>query len=993
MRSDAHPASARPRAAQSPLPTRATPLALLLALAAGCGGGGSGGPSNGAVNGSMLVLAPGSSVLEAEPNDDVQRAHILGELGPGQTRVVLGSITDAGTDNFDVFRLTSSQRVNVQLDLVTETQTADLDVYVIDPVSLQFVERFETNSASESGTFVGAGSYFVVVTSFSGASTYELRLAATAAPTTLAEVEPNDTAGDGMYLGVLTDANTVALQGTIGGGDNFDRFIVAVPEAGPFSFSLSHGGGVDFDVVLSDVTTTLQSPVQIQSFTSPTSPEQGSVNLGAMTLVELRISAFSGSGPWNLTIQAGSAARLAGVDGPPAELSLARRSDPRREALRSRRGERSAWCTDVTVPIWPGEIVIGATSEAEVDLRLPARGGRTTARVPDGGPRKVHFELPDSLDDAERARYSVALAATLAGMTGVAYAEPDFKLFPLDTRPNDTHYNLQWHYEQIQLPKAWDLTVGSPSVRVAVLDTGSTPHPDLIGREVAGIDMISNPQIAGDGDGIDNDPFDVGDSTGVQPSSFHGSHVAGTIGASTNDARGVAGVTWLGQIMHVRVLGIGGGSNFDILNGIRYAARLSNASNQLPAQRAHIINMSLGGPSFSQASQDAVTAAFNAGCVVIAAAGNENSSQPSFPAAYNNVISVAAVDFEGNRAPYSNFHPTVDIAAPGGDVTRDRNGDGYADGVLSTKPDDTVNPTNYSTYSFYQGTSMAAPHVAGVAALMLSINSGLTPTQVEQLLTSTATDRGAPGRDNQFGHGIVNAFAAVQAANGGGGGGSPVLGLSSSTVLFNARTDSAQIGVANVGAGALEVQSVNTTTASGGSWLSAARVPITGGTTSDTSAIEVTVAATGLADGFYSGSVAVQSNGGNATLQVTLALGGATGGPVYTVFVIAVDATTFETIAQDEVSTTSAVNGYGLPGVPAGSYYIVAGTDEDNDGFICDPGEPLCGVYPSLELPEVVTVTSGSTNAGRDFPLQEALLPSSVTQGFRRLARAGEGQR
>ena len=150
MRPDPRHASARPARWPDTLP-----IALSFALAAGCGGGGSGGgPSDGAVSGSMLVLAPNSSVLEAEPNDDVQRAHVLGELTGGQTRVVLGSITDAGTDNFDVFRVTSSQRVSVQLDLVTETQTADLDVYVIDPVSLQFVERFETNAASESGTFM-----------------------------------------------------------------------------------------------------------------------------------------------------------------------------------------------------------------------------------------------------------------------------------------------------------------------------------------------------------------------------------------------------------------------------------------------------------------------------------------------------------------------------------------------------------------------------------------------------------------------------------------------------------------------------------------------------------------------------------------------------------------------------------------------------------------------------------------------------------------------
>lgn len=953
----------------------------------------------GALTGNMIVLAPSTSVLEAEPNDTIAQAHVLGDLAPGETRAVLGSITDAGSDPFDGFRLTATQRSSIALDLVTESGTADLDVYIIDPVSLQFVERFETNMASESGTFIVDGPFYVAVTSFSGASTYELRLTATATQGAIAELEPNDVAGDAMYLGTLGGGEVVELSGSIGGGDASDRFLVAVPAAGPFQFSLTHDGGNDFDVTLRDATASVLNPTLIQAFTSPSSPEVGDIVLGAMALIELEILPFSGTGTWALSMQAGTSLQAASSGGAPsaatpALLSTSRRGDVASEPERVRAGNKGVRFGEVTVPLWTGDVIVGpsASNIHSFGAEIAARGGRVVAEVPDG-PRKVTFDLPIGLDDAERARYTVALAATLSGIDGVAYAEPDYRVFPLfDTRPNDTHYNLQWHYEQIQLPAAWDLTQGDNSVIVAVLDTGSTPHPDLVAREIQGIDMISSPAIAGDGNGIDNDPTDVGDSGGAQPSSFHGSHVAGTIGASTNNSLGVSGVTWFGQITHVRVLGIGGGSTFDILNGIRWAARLTNVSNQLPAERADVINMSLGGPSFSQATQDAVTAARNAGCVVIAAAGNENSSQPSFPAAYDDVVSVAAVDFEGNRAPYSNFHATVDIAAPGGDVTTDRNGDGYADGVLSTKPDDTVNPTNFTSYSFYQGTSMAAPHVAGVAALIFAVAPNLTPTEVENFLTSTATDRGAPGRDNQYGNGLVNAFAAVQAAIGGGGV-MPVLSLASQTVLFTERTDSAQIGVANVGGGMLDVTSVMATTSSGGPWLSATAVPVVGGTATNTSAVEVTVSDIGLADGFYSGSVDIQSNGGNASLVVTLALGASTG-TVYTVYVLAVDATTFDTVAQDTVQTTSLINAYSLADLPAGQYYIVAGTDEDNDNFICDPGEPLCGVYPSLELPSIVTVASGATVADLDFTLGEANLPaSSSQQGYRLLDRVLEGGR
>jgi len=978
-----------------------TAAAALGAVLSACGGGSSGGgPDNGSIRGNLVVLAENSSTLEAEPNDTIAQAHVLGDLMPGGTRNVLGSITDDGSDDFDGFRITATERVTIDLQLLAESMSADLDVFIFEPVSMQVVKRFETNNASEMGSFVLDGTFFVVVSAFVGSSTYELRLTATAAPAVLAEVEPNDIGGQAMYLGVLEDAEALAIDGELIAMDVADRFLVALPAAGPFSFNLTHGLGIDFDVTLSDATADVLNPTVIQQFTSGTSPEAGSINVGAMTLVEVKVEPFGGAtGPWQMTMQGGSAPRLAPTGLAVAPLSSAPRGNSRdsRHLFDGRGKTRQATARPtlthfgaVEAPLWPGVILVQPTSDLDLDMRLASRGGATRAQVPNG-PRKVEFELPTNLDAAQQARYSVALAATLSGCTGADFAEPDYRVRPLfDTRPNDTHYNLQWHYEQVRLPAAWDVTTGSNSVTIAVLDTGSTPHPDLVGREVQGIDMISNPTIAGDGDGIDNDPFDVGDSTGLQPSSFHGSHVAGTIGASTNNGVGVSGVTWQGRIMHVRVLGIGGGSTFDILNGILYSASLANASNQLPAQRADILNMSLGGSGFSQMTQNAVTAARNAGCLIVAAAGNENSSQPSYPAAYSGVLSVSAVDFEANRAPYSNFHATVALAAPGGDVSVDRNGDGFADGVLSAKPDDSVSPINYSAYAFYQGTSMAAPHVAGVAALVLAVDPNLTPAQLESILTTTATDLGAPGRDTRFGFGLVNAFAAVSAA-GGGGGGAPVLSLSSDNILFSTRADDRRIGIANVGGGLLEVTNVVATTISGGNWLSATRVVVTGSASTDTSGIDLTVDAMGLADGFYSGAIEVQSTGGSRTLEVTLALSASTGSTVYTVFVIAVNAETFATVAQDEIQTSALTNGYSLS-VPAGTYYLVAGTDEDNDDEICDPGEPLCGLYPSLGLPQAITITEGATLNSRDFPLQSAQLPNIPGSGFRRLPSRAELQ-
>ncbi len=263
----------------------------------------------------------------------------------------------------------------------------------------------------------------------------------------------------------------------------------------------------------------------------------------------------------------------------------------------------------------------------------------------------------------------------------VEYAEPNFIRRPL-LAPNDSLYGSQWHYSLINLPQAWDVTTGDSNVIVAVLDTGVlSGHPDLLGgRLIPGYDFVSDPANAGDGGGIDPDPEDTATADG----SSHGTHVSGTIGAVTNNG---TGVTWQTRIMPLRVLGVNGGTDADIAEAIRYAARLPNSSGTVPPERAHVINMSLGGSGFSQTVQDAITAARGQGVIVVAAAGNENSSQPFYPASCDGVISVAAVDLVARKAPYSNYGPKIDVAAPGGDMTADLNGDDLPDGVLSTDGD------------------------------------------------------------------------------------------------------------------------------------------------------------------------------------------------------------------------------------------------------------------------------------------------------------------
>jgi serine protease len=387
------------------------------------------------------------------------------------------------------------------------------------------------------------------------------------------------------------------------------------------------------------------------------------------------------------------------------------------------------------------------------------------------------LKLPQQLPEPEVA----AIAQRLSALPEVEYAEPDRILYALGV-PNDPQYGNQWHYFNpapneygANLPDAWDITTGSGSVRVAVLDTGMLfDHPDLVGRTLPGYDMISNIFMARDGNGRDADASDPGDWTATNDcasgsqarnSSWHGSHVAGTIGAASDNGVGGAGINWVSQIQAVRVLGWCGGNTSDIADGIRWAAGLSVPGAPTNPTPARVLNLSLGGPAACSATmQNAVNAAVGAGAVVVVSAGNNNADASNYePASCANVITVAATTRLGSKASYSNFgtvgNPSVEISAPGGS-----GGTGSIDAVLSTLNAGLTIP-GAASYQYYNGTSMAAPHVSGVASLLLSISPSLTPAQVLQIMQDTATvfptGTGSDCTVSLCGSGIVNAFESL----------------------------------------------------------------------------------------------------------------------------------------------------------------------------------------------------------------------------------------
>ncbi len=374
------------------------------------------------------------------------------------------------------------------------------------------------------------------------------------------------------------------------------------------------------------------------------------------------------------------------------------------------------------------------------------------------------FALPQRVPDAVAA----AMAARLAADPAVEYALPDRVKKPLFV-PNDPLYDQQWNLFEdaggVRLPDAWDIERGAPGLVIAQLDTGIISHADLDpARSAPGYDFISDPDMANDGDGRDPDPSDPGDWVAAgecgagepaEPSSWHGTQVAGIIGAATDNGAYIAGVNHGSRLLMARVLGKCGGYTSDIVDAMRWAAGLHVPDVPDNPNPARVINLSLGGSGpCTSLEQNAIDEVNARGAVVVVAAGNDGGDvADQTPANCQGVITVAATTRSGARADYTNTGSTVAVSAPGGDST------GYLLALSNTG----ATHAEADNYVQVAGTSFSTAQVSGIAGLMLSVNADLNPGQVRDLLMQSARAFPDASCDTSLcGAGIVDAGSAVQ---------------------------------------------------------------------------------------------------------------------------------------------------------------------------------------------------------------------------------------
>lgn len=576
--------------------------------------------------------------------------------------------------------------------------------------------------------------------------------------------------------------------------------------------------------------------------------------------------------------------------------------------------------------------------------------------------------------------------AELKRRDDVEYAQPNYIYQSLAT-PNDNSYSKQWGLNQINAPLAWDISTGERSgggnVIVAVLDTGVLiNHPDIQGQLVPGYDFINDVADAADGNGLDNNPNDPGNPSQPGTASFHGTHVAGIVAAASNNQLGVAGTSWQAKVMPVRVLGkTGAGSSYSLINGMRYAAGLANDSGQLPTQAADIINMSLGS-TFDAANAPAEISVINQiyakNIMLVAAAGNSNTAIPFYPASFDHVISVSSTNFSQQLSHFSNFGSTIDVAAPGGSSLRDDNNDGQADFIINLGATDATGSIQYGLTGKV-GTSMSAPHVAGVLALMKAVYPALTAAQVNNLLSNgvLTTDIGPAGKDNSFGYGRIDALKAVKEAqklaNGGQLPPQPTQLIADPQSLLAGQADEVNITIKNVGG-----KSPTLSVSSSEDWLTLEAIGNADTALSNNATLtyKAKINREGLGLGFYNATIRATADGDDnpaaVNIEVFMQVGNfSIDGELTQQYVLLIGG------EESKVLKTVAAGRDGsfvIPDVAPGKYQLVAGSDIDVDNKLCLTAE-TCGFYPPVGGESINVQNTDVTDI--NFTVSTKLLDSS----------------
>lgn len=532
--------------------------------------------------------------------------------------------------------------------------------------------------------------------------------------------------------------------------------------------------------------------------------------------------------------------------------------------------------------------------------------------------------------------------------------------------PNDRNYSAQrWHYEQISLPAAMariSALPNQPAQRplVAVIDDGvALDHPDLRAQFFSPGRAFVSRSAEGDQNAVSAENI----SRAADQPVFHGTHVSGTVAASTFDGIGGAGVAPMAQLLPVRVFPARGGATlYDMLQGILYAAGLPNNSGTTPPRRADVINLSMGGgDSCSGAEQQVIDQARAAGVIIVAASGNDAKNDRGIgapvgsPADCRGVIAVSATDARKGLAFYANTGPAITVAAPGGDPRQSSTGTGLSDQVYSDLATFDSSGRRQPSFGPMSGTSMASPHVAGVMALMKYVNPALTPAQVDALFSAgRLTDElGSAGRDSNFGWGLINAAKAVEAALGGTSTEPPPppenagqIVATPSSLDFGGQTNASF----DLSAGGTQTQERVVSVSSDSPGVTVTPVAVDPNTLLGRYTVNIDRAA--LNGNRYPSLTVNLTPARSFKIQLVAPAAGQDGaavgadfGPIY---VLLIDPATDEVV--DQVLATWAGGRYtwSHSGYDKAEVVVVAGGDTDNDDLICSRGEP-CGGYPVLQ--------------------------------------------